>query len=162
MEPKKLKIYDLDALLRSECKKEAFRYQKVAIFEGPRGVVVAEQEAVHKKEASLSATIDIEANDPARPGTVWLMPSYIITIAISDVKEAPFTEMSMESFFSRRDYNPRCQSNWRILLASLDSIGFDLSEYLPVKEPLGHMIQTAERQKGEGAAKNRQPLSPER
>lgn len=147
MEPKKLKIYDLDALLRQECNKQAFRYQKVAIFEGAHGVVVAEEEAVHKKENSLSSKIEIPANNPARPGRTWLMPSHMVTLSITDIKTAPYTEMTMEQFFNRRSYNPRCSANWRLLLSSLDAIGFDLTDYLPGRKPLDLTIQCAQSQK---------------
>lgn len=149
MDTQKLKIYDLDALLRAECGKQAFRYRKVAVFEGKKGVVVAEEEGVHQRGEDLSSTIDIEANNIARPGNTWIMPSYIISVQISDVKEAPFTEMTMEAFFKRRDYNPRCQSNWRDLLSSLDAIGFDLEKYLSERQGLDEKIQSANIQAGE-------------
>ena len=162
MEPKKLKIYDIDALLRQECDKQAFRYHKVAVFEGSHGVVVAEEEAVHQKEAGLQSTIEIPANNIARAGHTWLMPSYLVNIAVSDVKSASFTEMTMEEFFRRRNYNPRCQANWRILLSSLDSIGFDYREYLPVKPHLDKTIQSAEGKKEVTPADDKESICPSR
>ena len=162
LDTQKLKIYDLDALLRAECSKQAFRYRKVAVFEGKKGVVVAEEEAVHQKGEDLSSTIDIEANNIARPGKAWIMPSYIVSVQISDVKEAPFTEMTMEEFFKRRDYNPRCQSNWRELLTSLDAIGFDLQKYLPERQRLDQKIRSANEQAGEKATVRPLPQEPER
>ena len=107
MDTRKMRVYDLDAYLRKECGLEAFRYQKVAVFEGTRGVVVAEQEAVHKRVNVLSDTVQIEANKPAAPGTIWIMPSYLVTIPVQEIKDAPFEEMTMSAFFHRRDYNPR-------------------------------------------------------
>ena len=157
-----MKIYDIDALLRQECDKQAFRYHKVAVFEGRHGVVVAEEEAVHQKEAGLQSTIEIPANDIARPGRTWLMPSYLVTITISDIKEAPFTEMTMEEFFRRRNYNPRCQTNWRVLMSSLDSIGFDYREYLSVKPDLDKTIQSAEDKKEVAPADDKEPFCPTR
>lgn len=147
MNERTIKIYDLDALLHQECGLEAFRYQKVAVLEGPRGIVVAEEEAVHKRVNVLSDTVQIDANKPAAPGTLWLLPSYQVTISVQEIKEAPFQEMTMSAFFRRRDYNPRCQSNWRTLLSSLSAIGFDLSGYLPDKKPLDQTITQAEKKK---------------
>lgn len=162
MEAKKLRIYDLDAFLRQECNKQAFRYHKVAIFEGKYGVVVAEEEAVHQKEAGLQSTIEIPANDIARPGHTWIMPSHLVTLEISDVKEAPYTEMTMEEFFHRRNYNPRCQTNWRVLLSSLDSIGFDFHDYLPSKLDLDKTIQSAEGKREVMPTDDKEPSWPTR
>ncbi len=147
MKTRKIRVYDLDALLHKECGLEAFRYQKVAVFEGTNGVVVAEEEAVHKRVNVLSDTVQIEANKPAAPGTVWIMPSYLVTIPVKEIMDAPFEEMTMSAFFRRRDYNPRCQDNWRTLLSSLSGIGFDVSGYLSDRKPLNQTIRQAEEKK---------------
>lgn len=154
---KKLKIYDLDAFLRAECGLEAFRYQKVAIFEGERGVVVAEHEAVHKLEESLSSVIEIGANKPARPGTIWILPTYTVSVSIAEIKTAPYEEMTMDTFFDRRTYNIRCMDNWSTLLRSLSDIGFDLSSYLPEKQPLQRTIRSAQEKRTQLSGT---PLSP--
>ncbi len=147
MEVKRLHIYDLDALLHEKCDLEAFRYKKVAVFEGKKGVVIAEEEAVHKKASSLSDCVFIPANKPARPGTVRAAASYDVILTVSEIMAAPSEEMTMDTFFSRRNYNPRCQDNWRTLLSSLSDIGFDLNGFLPEKPSLKQMITSAEEHK---------------
>lgn len=56
----------------------------------------------------------------------------------------------MEEFFARRNYNPRCQDNYRYLMESLRDIGFDLHGYFAVEQtkPLAARIQAAESRKG--------------
>ena len=156
-----IKIYDLDALLFQECGLKAFRYQKVAVFEGPRGVVVAEEEAVHKRVNVLSDTVTISANLPAAPGTIPILPTHEVTLSVQEIKDAPFQEMSMSAFFHRRNYNPRCQDNWRTLLSSLCDIGFDLSGYLPDRKPLVQTITQAEAKKTPAQSVPREARLPE-
>ena len=154
MDRKKLKIYDLNALLKDECNLEPMRYQKVAVFEGKTGILVAEEEAVYQAVCQLSDSICIGANKPARPGKAWVLPAFEVTLPIAIVKTAPYTEMTMESFFTRRDYNPRCQENWKTLLSALSDIGFDLDGYLPEKGALHEKIADAKTRK-------QPPLAPE-
>lgn len=126
-----LKIYDVNAFLNKNCQKEAFRYERVAIFVGPSGVVVAEYEAVHMLENVVSDTVRIPCNDPPSDGKIWITPQYTANVKIEDIlAEAPCTEMSMSDFFSKREYNIRCEKNWSTLLASLRDIGFDTAGYL--------------------------------
>lgn len=143
MDRKKLKIYDLNALLKDECNLEPMRYKKVAVFEGKTGILVAEEEGVYQAVCQLSDSICIGANKPAQPGKAWVLPAFEVSLPIVIVKTAPSEEMSMESFFSRRNYNPRCQENWKNLLSELSRIGFDLNGYLPEKAPLGEKIMEA-------------------
>lgn len=133
MDVKKIKVYDLDAFLRRELNLQSFRYEKAAIFEGPHGVVLAEEEAVHKRVNAISDTVKLGANDIAAPGTLWIAPSYEVTATIEELKTAPYVEMTMEEFFRRRNYNPRCENNYRALMNSLRDIGFDLHGYFPVE-----------------------------
>jgi len=122
---------------------EAFRYQQVAIFEGKTGVVVAEHECVHKRVNQLSDTIEIPANKLPDPGHIWIIANYLCTISVDEILRAPYQEMLFTDFFSRRDYNPRCQDNYQTLLRSLQAIEFDLTGYLPVKQSLSNQIQAA-------------------
>lgn len=162
MQPKTLKVYDLDALFRKELNLEAFRYRKVAVFEGTYGVVVAEEEAVHKRVNVPTDTIRIDANRPSPPGTMAIMPTVYVTLSVNEIKDAPFTDMTMSEFFSRRDYNPRCSTNWRTLLSSLTDIGFDLTGYLPEKLPLKETIQRAESLRMPPHVHDQAPPVPER
>ena len=141
---KPITVYDLDAYFHAEHQMEAFRYKQVAIFEGEKGIVLAEAEAVHKIVDSLSDTVDIPVNKLPEPGKVWLIANYMCTISIDEILKAPSCEMPFVDFFKRRDYNPRCQSNFKTLLQSLTAIEFDLSDYFPHKEPLSKQLIAAE------------------
>ena len=161
MQAKPIRIYDLDALFRKELDLEAFRYRKVAVFEGPYGVIVAEEEAVHKRVNVPTDTVRIDANKPSPPGTMAIMPTIYVTLSVDEIKQAPYTDMPMSEFFSRRDYNPRCSSNWRTLLSSIVDIGFDLNGYLPNKQPLKDTIQRAESMRLPPHTDAKAPAAPE-
>lgn len=132
---KKIKVYDLNTYFQKELEVESFRYEKVAIFEGPKGVVVAEHEAVHMLENALSDTIVLPVNPISEPGRIWLVPTMELRTKIEELQDAPFTEMTMDEFFDRRNYNPRCQSNYRTLMNHLRDIGFDLHGYFAPERP---------------------------
>jgi len=140
---KSIKVYDLDAFVQKEQEMEAFRYNQVAVFEGKKGIVVAESEAVHQLAKNLSDTVDIPVNKLPEPGKIWLIANYLCTISIDEIIKAPCQERLFTEFFNRRDYNPRCQSNFRTLLHSLCSIDFDLSDYYLQTEPLSQKLHAA-------------------
>ena len=135
MDLKKIKVYDLNAYFQKELEVESFRYEKVAIFEGPNGVVVAEREAVHMRENALSDTIELPVNPIHEPGKMWLVPTMVLRTTIEELLDAPYKEMTMDEFFARRNYNSRCQSNYRILMNNLRDIGFDLHGYFEPEHP---------------------------
>lgn len=144
---KRIKVYDLDAFFHAECQMEAFRYKQVVVFEGKKGIVLAEEEAVHKLVNGLDDTVEIPINKLPEPGKVWLIANYMCTISIDEILKAPSYEMHFTDFFKRRDYNPRCQSNFRTLLQSLHRIDFDISDYYQPKEPLTQQLKAAESRK---------------
>ena len=162
MQAKPIRIYDLDALFRKELDLEAFRYRQVAVFEGKTGVVVAEEEAVHKRVNVASDTIQVPANKPTPAGHLTIMPMAYVTLSVEEIKEAPQKEMLMSEFFSRRNYNPRCQTNWSILLSTLREIGFDYSELFPDRAPLQATINRAESLRLPSKTRGNIPPVPER
>lgn len=128
---KKIRVYDMDALIQKEHPEyEAFRYKKVAIFEGPRGVILAEHEAAHQRENLITDSVVIPLNKVPPKGHIALMASADLRISLDEiVSKAPYFECSIEEFFDRRNYNPRCQSNYSLLMSNLRNIGFDLHGY---------------------------------
>lgn len=125
-----IKIYDVNALLLEEENLEAFQYKKVAIFEGLYGVVVADYEAVHMAENLVTDSVSIDANTPTDGKHIAILPNRRCFVIIKDILEkAPYEEMIMTEFFTRRNYNSRCRGNWTILINSLKDIGFDLTGY---------------------------------
>ena len=147
MELNKIKVYDVDALLHEQYNMEAFRYHKVAVFEGANGVVVAEEEGVHQMVSSLfTEDVEIPANEPAAPGKMWITAEYLMLMTAKEIQTAPYSEVTMPEFFKRRNYNGRTQDNWKTLRSSLDKIGFDLTGYLPEERPLFQKIQASEKQ----------------
>lgn len=128
---KKIKVYDIDAFVAQEHPEyEPFRYKKAAIFEGSHGVVFAEEEAVHQKENALADSVVVPLAKRTDEKHIALIASAEMTVSLDEiVKKAPYEEMSMEEFFTRRNYNWRCQDNYATLMDSLRDIGFDLDGY---------------------------------
>ena len=142
----KIKVYDIDAFVAQEYPEyETFRYSKAAIFVGSRGVVFAEEEAVHQKENTISDSVVVPLAKRTDEKHIALFPTADLKVSLDElIEKAPFKEMSMEEFFTRRDYNWRCQENYATLMKSLRDIGYDLGEKEPVvKPPLDNVIQTA-------------------
>lgn len=127
----KIKVYDVNAFIEKEYPQyNAFRYEKAAIFEGSRGFVFAEEEAVHQKENLITDSIVIPLCKKPTPGHIAFMASADLTVSFDEIiNEAPYQEMDIEDFFKRRNYNPRCQENFATLMKSLRDIGFDLHGY---------------------------------
>lgn len=152
MEVKKIKVYDMDALFK-EADMLPFRYNKVAIFEGPKGVIVAEHEAVHMMENLVTDSIVLPATKIPEPGRIPLFPTHEATLQISELMTAPYTEMTIEEFFDRRSYNPRCQDNYASLMGHLREIGFDLHGYFPTRQTtLDDKIKSATQRTGSKSA----------
>lgn len=137
----KIKVYDINAFIGQYYPEyEAFRYKKAAIFEGPRGVVFAEEEAVHQRENKItdSVVVPLCHKREEKDGhiTMAIMASAEMTVSLDEiVAKAPYEEKTMEEFFARRDYNSRCQDNYATLMNSLRDIGFELKGYFEEKTP---------------------------
>ena len=126
---KKIKVYDLNAFFLEELNLEAFHYGKAAVFEGTRGVIVAEHEAVHLWEKNLTDKVEIKATDIPEGNHTYGMPNHVVTLSIEEIMQAPFEEMTMSDFFDRRGYNPRCEQNFSLLMDHLGEIGFEIGDY---------------------------------
>lgn len=155
MEVKKIKVYDMDALFK-EADMVPFRFNKLAIFEGKRGVIVAEHEAVHMVENLVTDSVILHANKTPEPGHIPLFPTHQATLQITELMEAPYTEMTIEEFFDRRNYNPRCQDNYATLMGHLREIGFDLHGYFPTQQTtLDDKINSAAQRTGSKPAETK-------
>ena len=152
---KKIKIYDIDAFLKSNNPEyKPFRYEKAAIFEGQYGFVFAEEEAVHQRVTKISDEVRIPLCKRPSPGHISIMSCGELIVSLDEiVAGAPCDEKTLEEFFHRRNYNPRCQNNYATLMASLRNIGFDLHGYFEDKPSIEEQIREADDRKhgiGEG------------
>lgn len=141
----KIKVFDIDALVAQEYPEyEPFRYKKAAIFEGPRGVVFSEEEAVHQKENALTDAVVVPLAKRTDKNHIAIFATAKMTVSLDEiVAKAPFEEMSMDEFFSRRNYNPRCQDNYETLMKSLRNIGFDLYGFFEDKPSIETQMKEA-------------------
>ena len=135
-----IKIYDADRYFREEGEMTCHTFGKIAIFEGSRGVVVAEKEAVHDVLDSLDDEFRFHLTNIPPSGSIYLLPTAYADIPIRDIYEnAPSEEMDFYDFFSRRNYNSRCVSNFNYLCKHLWDIGYEIP-----KEPLNAKIKNVE------------------
>lgn len=146
----KIKVYDIDAFIESNYPGyAAFRYKEAAVFEGERGVVFAEEEAVHQRENVLTDSVIVPLCKRPSEGHIAIRATAEMTVSLNEiVSEAPYKVMSMEAFFKRRNYNPRCQDNYAVLMNNLRGIGFDLHGYFEERSSLNEQLSCAvEKQK---------------
>lgn len=154
----KIKVYDADALIRREADMSCHTFKKIAVFQGPHGVVVAEQEAVHDKLNTVDDSFRFSLTKIPSPGKMYVVPTAYAEIPVSFIlKNAPCEEMEFYDFFSRRNYNPRCESNFRHLCAQLREIGIDIP-----KEPLSQKLKNADLKAAFTQSTNRAVPTPER
>ncbi len=135
-----IKIYDADTFFRKEGEMACHKFGKIAIFEGTNGVVVAEEEAVHDVLNTLDDEFRFHLTKIPSPGSIYLLPTAYADVPIREVYEnAPTEEMDFYDFFSRRNYNSRCISNFSYLCKHLRDIGYEIP-----KEPLNEKVKAAE------------------
>lgn len=135
----KIKIYDADAYIRDSVAMTCHSFGQVAIFEGPRGVVVAERDAVLDRFQSVEDPFSFMLTKIPEPGKMYIMPTHRADIPVKDIMDkAPSQEMEFYDFFSRRNYNLRCENNFRFLCDNLRDIGIEIP-----KEPLSMKVQQA-------------------
>jgi len=152
----KIKIYNTDEFIRNEFNMACHTFGEVAIFEGKNGVVVAEKEAVHDMFDSLNESFNFDLTKIPAPGKMYILPTHSADIPISMIKEkAPNKEIEFYDFFSKRNYNPRCQNNFKFLCENLREIEYEIP-----KEPLFSKIMNAT-EKANSQIKHNRP-APER
>jgi len=136
----KIKVYDVDGWIRKEADMTCHTFKKVAIFQGGNGVVVAESEAVHDLLHSEKDSFRFHLTPIPEPGKIFLVSTAYVDVPVSVIREnAACEEMDFYEFFSRRNYNPRCESNFRYLCNQLKDIGYEIP-----REPLADKLRNAD------------------
>ena len=154
----KITIYDADAYMRRDHNMACHTFGQVAVFQGPLGVVVAEREAVHDVLASVDDDFTFSLTKIPPAGSIYLLPTHQADIPVSYLMEkAPRKAVDFYDFFSRRNYNPRCENNFRSLCKDLQEIGFEIP-----KESLLSKLQQAEAKAVTVPAHGRVPRETER
>lgn len=145
----KIKVYDIDGFVGSNFPEyKAFRYEKAAIFVGESGLVFAEHEAVHQKKNLLTDSVVIPLYKRPSPGHIAIIATAELKVSLDEiVASAPYEEKTIEEFFDRRSYNPRCEQNYATLMKSLRDIGFDLHGCFDIKSSVEEQIKSAEGKK---------------
>ncbi len=139
---KKIKVYDIDAFVRNEVgpQYQALFYDKAAIFEGDRGVVFAESEAVHQRKLVLTDSVEVPCCLRPEKGRLAVFATHTLRVSFDElIEKAPHEEMGIEEFFTKRNYNPRCIENYETLMSSLRNIGFDLHGYFDIGPKIEEM-----------------------
>lgn len=108
-------------------------YKELVVLQGPNGVIVTDNEACHEFFTNMDEMYDIEACDAPVVDengftTIPLFPQYIIRLSIRDMLVLCDTEVvSLGKWI--RTFGSRIESNYRILLASIEDIGLNPDDY---------------------------------
>lgn len=98
---------------------------KRAILQDINGkYIVADYEAVRDVADTENDDISISVSKKPEEGsrTISIFPEGTINLSVKELKEAPSEQMKARDFFTKHDYNPRCQNNFAGLIDNLNGI----------------------------------------
>jgi hypothetical protein len=128
----KVKVYDIAGWTKKHCpEKEIFRYDKLMILVGEKGIVICDDEGVGWKRDLITDSIKLQFTDIPKEGEFYIIPQYEAAIQIGDILEdAEYEEMYLKEFMTKWNYNSRCQQNFREILDSMIQAGFAIKDYI--------------------------------
>lgn len=125
---KTAKIIDLKKYVETatEGKYTTHQIHSLAIIEGPKGIIITDEDAVNMIEDSLDNLIDIHVkynND-----TIAMLPEGKGQESIANLLEkAPVTEQPVNEYI--REFGDRLSQNYNYLLESIEEIGLNPVDY---------------------------------
>lgn len=139
-----INVYDLATYIQSQKIGDGSKIytthtgDKRALLQDVNGnYILADYEAVRELANSDSDLVKIEVSEKPEEGTFAIMPAGSINLAISDIKQAPVEQMKAKDFFTKYNYNARCENNFEGLIRNLNGNYTTLSgDYvnIPIKE----------------------------
>jgi len=130
MPMKQVKVYNVAKFIEDNCDDRNLTAYGTdaswAILEGPDGILVVDNEAVHYKFGSGvdQCEIDCCKND----GGMYMMPSCTATVYVAAVMSEAETHMEPLGSFVRR-FGSRIEHNYDLLLQSIKGIGLNPQDY---------------------------------
>jgi hypothetical protein len=124
----KAKIIDLKTFVETttEGKYTAFQHHDLAIIEGPKGVIVSDDEGIHTVELSTADKIQIAVQ--YNNETLAMMPEGMgdefigVLLESNHINEQPLNQYI-------KTFGDRIESNYQELLESIKEIGLDPEDF---------------------------------
>lgn len=107
-------------------------YDKLAIIEGSKGVLIFDDEGVGYLKESVTDEFEIGLNDipEQKSNTIFATPQYNLNISSKEIIEkAEHEEIELTQFIKRYNYNSRMRDNFSTLLKSINEIGLKSKDY---------------------------------
>ena len=125
---KKVTVYDINSTILKDSKGEYNTLpKKFAILEGPKGIVVTDDEAVHRVLKSDEEKIPFNLYKTLSEG-FSLIPDKKVETSIKSIKENCISEEAELSKYVRF-FGTRIKCNYAILLKSIKKIGLKSKDY---------------------------------
>ena len=114
----KINVYDIAKFVEDDTdgKYVPFDYDGsgAAILIKPDGTgCIVDFEAIGESFNSVNDTVVLRLNDVPDDGKFYIMPQYETEVSIKEILDkAPKKTMTVDDFFTKRNYNPRCIRNF--------------------------------------------------
>ena len=113
----KVYVYDISKFIADDTdgKYIPFHYDGgAAIIVKPNGTgCIVDYEAIGESFDSVNDEVVIELNDVPEKGKFFIMPQYEARVPVKEILDkAPKKTMTVDEFFTKRNYNPRCIQNF--------------------------------------------------
>ena len=124
----KAKIIDIKSFVENttDDKYTTFQEHSVAIIEGPKGLIITDEDGIHSVEQSMETCIEIyvKYNNDSTP----LMPEGSGEQTVQHLlANAPVTEQPIAEYI--RKFGSRIEANFKGILKSIEEIGLNPDDY---------------------------------
>lgn len=113
----KVDVYDIAKFVEQDTdgKYALFNYDDGAaiLFKPDGSGCIVDYEAIGEAFDSMSDTIVLEFTDVPEKGKIFIAPQYQANVSIKEIMDkSPHKTMTVDEFFTKRNYNSRCINNF--------------------------------------------------
>ena len=122
----KIKVYNLQKLIKSTFGKNVITFDKIAIIEGNDGVVAFNKDAKYYTFPETSGEIKmiLSTTETEFNYDMYLNPESILTVSIEEIlTETEFKQMRLKDFVRSHDDNRESRERFEELLMTISEIG---------------------------------------
>lgn len=140
LSPRLVYTYDIDKILKDKTgnKWEFVGNGKWIIIEGPKGIIISDNDAVHHLFPCRDYEVKLQVVEKQEEGVIALFPSHSLSVKIGELMECDHKEKELGQVVRR--FSDRIERNYLTLLKSIKEIGLNLNDYprgYIKKEPKG-------------------------
>lgn len=128
LSPRLVYTYDIDKILKDKTgnKWEFVGNGKWIIIEGPKGIIISDNDAVHHLFPGRDYEVKLQVAEK-KEDMVSLFPSHSLPIKIGELMECSHEEKELGQ--AVRKFGGRIETNYLILLKSIKEIGLNPDDY---------------------------------